>query len=82
LGPLKFPIGALRGPWGAPSCSIGKGQGRQKKVLCRKGRKEENEINDHSKIVEPLRASSGPPGGHIRAPRGPHQGLKKAPSGP
>jgi hypothetical protein len=58
-------------------CSIRKGQGRQKKVWCGKGRKEENEIKDHSKIIEPLRASSGPLWGPIRALR-PHQGLKKA----
>jgi hypothetical protein len=40
-------------------------------VRCGKGRKEENEIKDYSKIVEPLRASLGP-----------HLDLKKAPSGP
>jgi hypothetical protein len=50
----------------------------EKGAVWKKGRKDENEINDHSKIVEPLRASSGPPGGPIRALRRPHQGLKKA----
>jgi hypothetical protein len=53
-------------------CSIRKGQGRQKKMLCEKGRKEENEIKNHSKIIEPLKALLGPPGGPIRALRRPN----------
>jgi hypothetical protein len=39
------------------------GSGKAEKGAVWKGRKEENEIKDHSKIVKPLKASSGPPGG-------------------
>jgi hypothetical protein len=51
-------------------------QKSKQKKRCGKGRKEENKIKNDSKIVEHLKASSGPPGGPISALRRTHQGLK------